>query len=73
MCDTVHHCFDESDELGCNRFNSTACTAANCSHDCSLTPDGPRCHCPVGYRLDKTLKSCEGKNGVGKRLLIFYL
>ena len=38
------------------------CSAQNmgCSHNCSATPSGPICTCPVGKVLNDT-KSCIGE------------
>lgn len=42
---------------------SASCDVDNggCSHDCVSLDDGSyACRCPEGYRLDSSLKNCEG-------------
>lgn len=48
VCDGHKDCSDGSDEDGhCDR----ECKAADCTHGCFKTPQGPHCTCPAGYRL----------------------
>lgn len=65
VCDGFPHCFDGSDEIGCAHnltLGSSHCRSSGCSHTCHLAPDNKIiCTCPIGYKLDPTLKKCVGR------------
>jgi len=49
-CDGYNDCDDRSDEGGlCNK---TKCDNTTCANGCNMTPKGPICVCPIGFRLD---------------------
>ncbi|XP_041720534.1 low-density lipoprotein receptor-related protein 1B isoform X1 [Coregonus clupeaformis] len=56
VCDLVRNCADGSDEGGdCQ----TKCPdKAQCAQNCYSSPQGMRCGCKAGYRLDEDAVSC---------------
>ena len=39
----------------CNK----SCNTITCDHNCTQTPQGPKCYCPPGFSLAKNGKDCE--------------
>ncbi|KAM9744181.1 low-density lipoprotein receptor-related protein 2 [Menidia menidia] len=58
VCNSVTNCADGSDEGGSCQ---SACTEANdrqCSQGCYSTPQGTRCYCETGYKLQEDERTC---------------
>uniref|UniRef100_A0A3Q2YMN6 Low-density lipoprotein receptor-related protein 1B-like n=1 Tax=Hippocampus comes TaxID=109280 RepID=A0A3Q2YMN6_HIPCM len=51
VCNGIRNCADGSDEDGSCQINCAEADIRRCSQGCFSTPQGPRCHCAVGYRL----------------------
>uniref|UniRef100_A0A336MF06 CSON015005 protein n=1 Tax=Culicoides sonorensis TaxID=179676 RepID=A0A336MF06_CULSO len=43
-----------NDEVSCSSNNKTACSSINCSYNCKITPNGPKCYCPKGQEPNGT-------------------
>ncbi|XP_037547982.1 very low-density lipoprotein receptor-like [Nematolebias whitei] len=59
VCNGFTNCADGSDEgVGCAQRNCSSPSAPLCDHSCVSTPNGPRCFCGAGYKLQSISKSC---------------
>ncbi|XP_043952272.1 low-density lipoprotein receptor-related protein 2-like isoform X1 [Gambusia affinis] len=59
VCNGINNCIDGSDEgVGCAQRNCSSPSAPTCDHRCVSTPNGPRCYCGAGFRLQSSSKSC---------------
>ncbi|XP_014250447.1 vitellogenin receptor [Cimex lectularius] len=59
VCDNVTDCADKSDEgPSCD----TSCINSRCSHKCQKMPNGHKCFCPSGFRLDGNGINCVDIN-----------
>lgn len=54
LCNLRFDCQDKSDE-GSKCTNG--CEAANCSHNCTNSPEGPLCYCPADMHVSLQDKS----------------
>ncbi|XP_034047695.1 low-density lipoprotein receptor-related protein 2-like [Thalassophryne amazonica] len=60
VCNGVSNCVDGSDEgVGCTQSNCSSLSAPQCEDTCVSTPNGPRCSCAAGFRLQSNRVSCE--------------
>lgn len=63
VCDQINDCSDSSDESGlCSLYkNNTDCKANACPSNakCRISPKGPVCVCPSGYRFNFESRKCE--------------
>uniref|UniRef100_A0A3B4ZIN4 EGF-like domain-containing protein n=1 Tax=Stegastes partitus TaxID=144197 RepID=A0A3B4ZIN4_9TELE len=59
VCNRFINCADGSDEgVGCAQRNCSSQPAPRCDHRCVSTPNGPRCYCAAGFRLQSNTLSC---------------
>uniref|UniRef100_A0A3Q3APP2 Si:dkey-88l16.3 n=1 Tax=Kryptolebias marmoratus TaxID=37003 RepID=A0A3Q3APP2_KRYMA len=59
VCNGLTNCADGSDEgVGCAQRNCSSPSSPMCDHSCVSTPNGPRCFCGAGFRLQSSSKSC---------------
>ncbi|XP_047229389.1 low-density lipoprotein receptor-related protein 2 isoform X2 [Girardinichthys multiradiatus] len=59
VCNGITNCADGSDEgMGCAQRNCSGPSAPTCDHSCVSTPNGPRCFCDAGFRLQSRSRSC---------------
>ncbi|MED6263823.1 hypothetical protein CHARACLAT_008544, partial [Characodon lateralis] len=59
VCNGITNCADGSDEsMGCAQRNCSGPSAPTCDHSCVSTPNGPRCFCAAGFRLQSSSRSC---------------
>ncbi|XP_042365557.1 low-density lipoprotein receptor-related protein 2-like [Plectropomus leopardus] len=59
VCNGFTNCADSSDEgVGCAQRNCSSPSAPHCDHNCVSTPNGARCYCAAGFRLQSRAVSC---------------
>ncbi|XP_015240098.1 PREDICTED: low-density lipoprotein receptor-related protein 1B-like [Cyprinodon variegatus] len=59
VCNGITNCADGSDEgRGCAQKNCSSPSAPSCDHSCVSTPNGARCYCGAGFRLQSSSRSC---------------
>ncbi|XP_054468644.1 low-density lipoprotein receptor-related protein 2-like [Anoplopoma fimbria] len=59
VCNSFTNCADRSDEgAGCARRNCSSPSAPRCDHQCVSTPNGPRCYCAPGFKIQSSAVSC---------------
>uniref|UniRef100_A0A8C6LCL6 Si:dkey-88l16.3 n=1 Tax=Nothobranchius furzeri TaxID=105023 RepID=A0A8C6LCL6_NOTFU len=59
VCNGFTNCADGSDEgVGCAQRNCSSPSAPLCDFRCVSTPNGPRCYCGAGFRLQSSSRSC---------------
>ncbi|XP_071323032.1 low-density lipoprotein receptor-related protein 2 isoform X2 [Trachinotus anak] len=59
VCNGFTNCADGSDEgVGCAQRNCSSPSAPRCDHHCVSTPNGARCYCAAGFRLQSSAVSC---------------
>ncbi|XP_058473588.1 low-density lipoprotein receptor-related protein 2-like isoform X1 [Solea solea] len=59
VCNGFTNCADRSDEgVGCARRNCSSLLAPHCDDRCVSTPNGARCYCAAGFRLQSSGVSC---------------
>uniref|UniRef100_A0A3Q3RTA1 EGF-like domain-containing protein n=1 Tax=Mastacembelus armatus TaxID=205130 RepID=A0A3Q3RTA1_9TELE len=59
VCNGFTNCADSSDEgEGCTKSNCSSWSGPQCDHHCVSTPDGPRCYCAAGFKLQSNADPC---------------
>ncbi|XP_037115763.1 very low-density lipoprotein receptor [Syngnathus acus] len=58
VCNGIKNCADGSDEDGSCQINCTEADISRCSQGCFSTPQGPKCHCALGYTLLEDKMMC---------------
>ncbi|XP_056258757.1 low-density lipoprotein receptor-related protein 2-like [Seriola aureovittata] len=59
VCNGFTNCADSSDEgVGCTRRNCSSPSAPQCDHHCVSTPNGARCYCAAGFKIQSSAVSC---------------
>uniref|UniRef100_A0A6Q2XLQ3 EGF-like domain-containing protein n=1 Tax=Esox lucius TaxID=8010 RepID=A0A6Q2XLQ3_ESOLU len=62
LCDGKHDCTDGWDEGPHCRELGPDCATHGCQGNCSVTHQGPKCYCGVGYEVGQDGKSCKDFN-----------
>uniref|UniRef100_A0A3B4VCW2 Si:dkey-88l16.3 n=1 Tax=Seriola dumerili TaxID=41447 RepID=A0A3B4VCW2_SERDU len=59
VCNGFTNCADSSDEgVGCTQRNCSSPSAPQCDHHCVSTPNGARCYCAAGFKIQSSAVSC---------------
>ncbi|XP_061673825.1 very low-density lipoprotein receptor isoform X2 [Syngnathoides biaculeatus] len=58
VCNGIRNCADGSDEDGSCKINCAEAEIRHCAQGCFSTPQGPRCRCAVGYKLEEDGMTC---------------